>query len=62
MLLSAEQLHKSYGTRVLTGGMDVEQYGRNPVLLYMHERGNVIGYVKDLRKENGLLRNGNQTA
>ena len=43
----------SYGTRVLTAGMDVEQYGRNPVLLYMHERGNVIGYVKDLRKENG---------
>ena len=43
----------SYGTRVLTEGMDVEQYGRNPVLLYMHERGNVIGYVKDLRKENG---------
>ena len=25
----------SYGTRVLTAGMDVEQYMRNPVLLYM---------------------------
>lgn len=37
----------SYGTRVLTAGMNVEQYQRNPVLLYMHERGNVIGYVKD---------------
>lgn len=43
----------SYGTRVLTAGMDVEQYQRNPVLLYMHERGNVIGYVKDLRVEDG---------
>lgn len=42
----------SYGTRVLTSGMDVAQYERNPVLLYMHERGNVIGYVKDLKVEN----------
>lgn len=41
----------SYGTRVLTSGMDVEQYQRNPVLLYMHERGQVIGYVKDLKVE-----------
>lgn len=43
----------SYGTRVLTAGMNVAQYQRNPVLLYMHERGNVIGYVKDLKVENG---------
>lgn len=42
----------SYGFRVLTSGMDVEQYNRNPVLLYMHERGNVVGYVKDLKVEN----------
>ena len=41
----------SYGTRVLTAGMNVEQYCRNPVLLYMHERGNVIGYVKDVKVE-----------
>ena len=39
-----------YGSRVLTSGLDVKQYERNPVLLYMHERGNVIGYVKDLEK------------
>ena len=43
----------SYGTRVLTDGMDVEQYRRNPVLLYMHERGKVIGLVKDLKVEDG---------
>lgn len=43
----------SYGTRILTAGMNVEQYCRNPVLLYMHERGNVIGYVKGLKVENG---------
>lgn len=41
----------SYGTRVLTAGMYVSQYERNPVLLYMHERGQVIGYVKDLKVE-----------
>ena len=42
----------SYGTRVLTSGMNVDQYLRNPVLLYQHERGQVIGYVKDLKVEN----------
>lgn len=42
-----------YGSRVLTEGMDVEQYKRNPVLLYMHERGNVIGYLKDIEKSAG---------
>nr|DAY06845.1 MAG TPA: prohead serine protease [Caudoviricetes sp.] len=41
----------SYKTRVLTSGMDVEQYNRNPVLLYMHERGQVIGLVKDFKVE-----------
>lgn len=41
----------SFGTRVLTEGMDVEQYRRNPVLLFMHRRGDVIGFVKDLRVE-----------
>ena len=48
--ISNESLN-SYGTRVLTSGMNVDQYNRNPVLLYMHERGQVIGYVKDLKVE-----------
>ena len=48
--ISNESLN-SYGTRVLTAGMNIEQYNRNPVLLYMHERGQVIGIVKDLRVE-----------
>lgn len=43
----------SYGFRVLTSGIDLEQYRRNPVLLYMHERGNVIGYVKDIEVAGG---------
>lgn len=48
--ISNESLN-SYGTRVLTSGMDVVQYNRNPVLLYMHERGQVIGLVKDFKVE-----------
>ena len=42
----------SYGFRILTSGGDLDQYRRNPVLLYMHERGKVIGIVKDLKVEN----------
>lgn len=50
--ISNESLN-SYGTRIMTGGLDIAQYQRNPVLLYMHQRGMVIGYVKDIRKEDG---------
>ena len=49
--ISNETLN-SYGTRVMTSGLDISQYQRNPVLLYMHERGKVIGLMKDIRKEN----------
>jgi len=41
----------SYGTRVMTDGLDIDQYQRNPVLLWMHERGNVVGYANDVKKE-----------
>jgi hypothetical protein len=41
----------SYGTRIITAGVDLEQYKRNPVLLYMHERGQIIGLLKDLKVE-----------
>lgn len=40
-----------YGTRILTSGLDLAQYQRNPVLLYMHERGTVVGLVKDIKVE-----------
>ena len=45
----------SYGTRVLTAGMDIEQYSKNPVLLYMHERGTVIGLVQNIEKKDGEI-------
>lgn len=52
----------SYGYRVLTEGIDTEQYMRNPVVLYMHNRNNyqpngneVIGRAVGLKKEAGKL-------
>ena len=45
----------SYGYRVLTEGVDISQYERNPILLYMHNRGKAIGLIKDIRKENGEI-------
>lgn len=49
-----------YGTRVLTEGIDLGQYERNPVLLWMHRRafdGDAmpIGKVENLRVEDGKL-------
>lgn len=44
-----------YGTRILTSGIDLSQYERNPVLLYMHRRGQVVGLVKNLEIKNGEL-------
>ena len=48
--ISSESLN-CYGTWVQTGGVDLEQYRRNPVLLWMHWRGMVVGCIKDLRVE-----------
>lgn len=45
----------SYGYRVLTDGVDVSQYERNPILLYMHNRGQAIGLIKDIKKEDGEI-------
>ena len=41
----------SYGTRLLTSGADISQYERNPVMLYMHQRGSVVGYMKNIQVE-----------
>ncbi len=51
----------SYGTRVLTPGIDLTQFKRNPVLLYMHTRGfdgksTPIGRVENIRVEGDELR------
>ncbi len=43
------------GTRILTEGIDLGQFKKNPVILYMHERGNVIGRIEDIRIEDDKL-------
>ncbi len=45
----------SYGYRVLTDGVDISQYERNPILLYMHNRGKAIGLIKEIKKEKGEI-------
>lgn len=43
-----------YGSRVLTSGIDFKQYERNPILLWMHRRGDVgsvVGTVVNLAVE-----------
>lgn len=48
-----------YGTRVLTDGVDCEQYLKNPILLYMHRRGSradmPIGIIENVRVDGDLI-------
>lgn len=57
-IISTPRLN-SYGTRVLTEGIDTEQYKKNPVLLFMHRRGSIkdmpIGRIENLRVEGDIL-------
>ena len=59
VIISTEAVN-SYGSRVLTAGIDLSQYERNPVLLWMHRRcwepgAMPIGKVENLRIEDGKL-------
>ncbi len=57
-IISTESLN-CYGTRVITNGINLEQYERNPILLYMHRRGRKedmpIGVMENLRVEGDAL-------
>lgn len=57
-IISTERVN-SYGSRVITAGIDYSQYEKNPVLLYMHRRGHKedmpIGIMTNIREENGIL-------
>ncbi len=59
VIISTEAVN-SYGSRVLTAGIDLSQYERNPVLLWMHRRSwepgaMPIGKVENLRIEGDKL-------
>ena len=49
----------AYGTRVLTEGLDISQYEKNPIVLYMHRRGSrediPIGIMENIRVEGDEL-------
>lgn len=57
-IISTERVN-SYGSRVITAGIDYSQYEKNPILLFMHRRGRKedmpIGIMTNLRVENGIL-------
>lgn len=52
--ISNETLNQ-YGTWVVTSGVDIEQFRRNPVMLWMHERGKIIGCIKNISVENNEI-------
>ena len=52
--LTSEAIN-SYGTWVRTAGIDLTQYKRNPILLYMHRRGEVIGTVVNIQVEGDAI-------
>lgn len=44
-----------YGYRLISDGCDLGLFEHNPVLLYMHERGLIIGKWRDIKIENGHI-------
>ena len=48
--MSSESLN-CYGTWIRTSGLQLDQFKRNPVMLWMHTRGLIIGFVKDVKRE-----------
>lgn len=60
-IVSDESIN-TYGYRILTDGIDITQFQRNPIMLFMHQRNTwnpsgdeVIGRWENLRKEDGKL-------
>ena len=47
-VLTDERLN-CYGTRVITKGVDLKDFQKNPVMLFMHTRGLVIGKWDDIQ-------------
>lgn len=45
----------TYGTRVLTEGLDISQYENNPLVLFMHQRGIPIGTMEGIRIEDDKI-------
>lgn len=52
--LTDESLN-SYGTRIITAGIRLEKYHNNPVMLYMHMRGSIIGRMTEIQVQDGEI-------
>jgi len=53
--LVSDETKNSLGFTVLTEGIDISNFVKNPIMLYMHERPDVIGRWENLRIEDGKL-------
>jgi len=53
--LVSDESQNSHGFKVLTAGIDVSKFEKNPIMLYMHERPDIIGRWENVRKEKGSL-------
>lgn len=53
-ILSTEEIN-CYNIRIKTAGIKLSQFNQNPIMLYMHQRGNVIGGWENLRVEDSKL-------
>lgn len=53
--LVSDESQNSHGFTVLTEGINTDNFVKNPIMLYMHERANVIGRWENLEKKEGKL-------
>ena len=54
--LVSDETKNSYGFIVLTSGIDTEQFEKNPIMLFMHDRkSSVIGKWENLKKDGDKL-------
>lgn len=53
-VLSDESIN-SYGFRVLTKGIDLSMFEKNPVMLYMHDQSNILGKWVDVKVDGEKL-------
>jgi hypothetical protein len=54
MILCTEGVN-AYGYRILVKGADLTLFSKNPVMLWMHIRGKIIGKWKDVKIEDGKI-------
>lgn len=54
-IISDENVIDRHGERILVDGIDTNEFEKNPLMLYLHDKSKVIGKWENLRKEKGQL-------